>query len=349
MRRWNISEDEADPPGGHYGRTNGRLNGWIYEHAGWRKIAEDMAKLPDEKLIEAVREFSRIAMRRGITSVQSMPTVSAARMAPLSASANVPLRWRWIDFRLFTIEENPAGPVKYVLDGTPIERGAAMGAPYTDRPSERGRLNYSDADLRRMVDVAARTPHQLLVHLAGDAGIEKLFAAMHAAGGEWNAKRVRIEHGDMIGGHAEDARSLGVVLVQNPAHLMIPELVETRIGSERMASYQLLRSMVDRGVHVALGSDGPLNPWLNVMFATIHPRNPSEALTREQAVRAYTAGSAYAEFAEKEKGTLAPGMLADLAILSQDVFTVPPPELPKTTALVTMIGGKVVHGSLDGL
>ena len=57
----------------------------------------------------------------------------------------------------------------------------------------------------------------------------------------------------------------------------------------------------------------------------------------------------HAEFAEKEKGTLAPGMLADLAILSQDVFTVPPPELPKTTALVTMIGGKVVHGSLDGL
>jgi hypothetical protein len=71
--------------------------------------------------------------------------------------------------------------------------------------------------------------------------------------------------------------------------------------------------------------------------------NPREALTREQAVAAYTRGSAYAEFAEGEKGTLAPGMLADLAVLSQDVFAAPAPALPATTCVLTLVGGRVAH------
>jgi hypothetical protein len=92
---------------------------------------------------------------------------------------------------------------------------------------------------------------------------------------------------------------------------------------------------------LALGSDGPLNPYLNIMFAAIHSERPSEAITREQAVDAYTRGSAFAEFAETEKGTLTPGKLADLAVLSQDIFTVSLPELPKTRSLLTLVGGKV--------
>jgi predicted amidohydrolase YtcJ len=79
------------------------------------------------------------------------------------------------------------------------------------------------------------------------------------------------------------------------------------------------------------------------MFAAMHPTNPKEAITREQAVIAYTAGSAYAEFMEKEKGMVRPGMMADLAVLSQDIFTVPLPELPKTVSVLTVVGGKVVH------
>lgn len=86
--------------------------------------------------------------------------------------------------------------------------------------------------------------------------------------------------------------------------------------------FQAVRSLLAAGVRLALGSDGPRNPFLNIMFATTYPTNPDEALTREQAVTAYTRGSAYAEFAEREKGRLAPGMFADLAVLSQDIFTV---------------------------
>jgi hypothetical protein len=77
--------------------------------------------------------------------------------------------------------------------------------------------------------------------------------------------------------------------------------------------------------------------------ATIHPDRPSEALTREQAVIASTLTAAYAEFAETEKGSLVPGKLADLAVISQDIFSVPPPELPKTESVLTLVGGQVVY------
>jgi len=81
------------------------------------------------------------------------------------------------------------------------------------------------------------------------------------------------------------------------------------------------------------------------MFMTTQQTDPKENLTREQAVIAYTKGSAYAEFKEKEKGTLAKGMLADLAVLSQDIFTIPADQLPATHSLMTIIDGKVAYES----
>jgi predicted amidohydrolase YtcJ len=106
---------------------------------------------------------------------------------------------------------------------------------------------------------------------------------------------------------------------------------------------QPLRSLIEAGIPVALGSDGPMNPFLNIMLATIHPYNPKEAITREQAVCAYTYEAAFAEFAENEKGTIAKGKLADLAVLSQDIFAAPVAELPKTNSVLTIVGGKVVY------
>jgi predicted amidohydrolase YtcJ len=110
-----------------------------------------------------------------------------------------------------------------------------------------------------------------------------------------------------------------------------------------MARMTMMKSMIAAGVPVALGSDGPMNPYLNVMFASINANNPAEAMTREQAITAYTVGSARAEMTENQKGTIAPGMLADLAMLSQDIFTVPPDALPTTISVLTLVGGRVVH------
>jgi len=86
-----------------------------------------------------------------------------------------------------------------------------------------------------------------------------------------------------------------------------------------------------------------MNPGLNILFVQIRHARPGEGITREQAVVTYTRGSAIAQFAEEEKGSLAAGKLADLAVLSQDIFKVAPHELPKTASVLTLVGGKTVH------
>lgn len=143
---------------------------------------------------------------------------------------------------------------------------------------------------------------------------------------DWPSRRVRIEHGDgVVGDLVSRALKLGVIVVQNPPHVSEPELFRRRWGTTMMP----LRSLIDAGIPVALGSDGPMNPFLNIMFAASHPYNPREAITREQAVRAYTHGSAFAEFTEMQKGTLSGGKLADVIVLSEDILAAPLPALPR--------------------
>ena len=182
-----------------------------------------------------------------------------------------------------------------------------------------------------------------MLHVTGDSSAALVLRLMRELGPDraWGARRARFEHGDGVAGDLVSlARRLGVVVVQNPSHFdPSPPGTPATAGPDG-ATPGLLRSLLAAGVPVALGSDGPPNPFLNVMLAAAHAANPREAITREQAVAAYTRGSAFAEFAERDKGTLAPGMLADLAVLSQDVFPVPARALPGTTSVLTLVGGR---------
>ncbi len=134
----------------------------------------------------------------------------------------------------------------------------------------------------------------------------------------WAKQRVRFEHGDSLTPDLiPRVKEIGIVVLQNRIHLAggnaIPNLDSILEGLKT----QPLRSLLAAGIPVAFGSDGALNPYLNIMFASLHPGRPSEAITREQAVIVYDLTSAYAEFAEKDKGSLEPGELADLAVLSR--------------------------------
>lgn len=185
-----------------------------------------------------------------------------------------------------------------------------------------------------------------MVHVVGDRTVKAFLDAMDAAGGEkvWSKRRVRIEHGDgILPDLVPRAKRLGIVVVQNPTHLTLGDLMVLRYGDSRAQEIQPLRSLLDAGIPVAIGTDGPGNPFLNIMIAVTYPGKPGEALTREQAVVAYTHTSAYAEFAEKDKGSLEPGKLADLAVLSQDIFKIPTNDLPKTESVLTLVDGKVVY------
>lgn len=360
-----IADEEPDPLGGRFERVGStkKINGRFWEYAEWKPNRILAREMPDAKVIEELKKTAAEAAGFGITSMQIMSFMPVDRFARLLVKADLPIRVRAIPFATtfqksrdlsefemlsklkFPNSKVTASGIKWVLDGTPIERGAAFRQPYDSSSDWRGRLNFPESEIIKMVRESLSFKQQILFHCAGDRTAEAVFDALDEVGGgkiDWKSKRVRVEHGD---GVIEDliprAVKLGVIIVQNPTHFAQIEGVDNR--PESLKKLTPLRSLIEAGIPVAIGSDGPMNPFLNIMLASIHPARPSEAITREQAVKAYTFYSAYAEFAEQEKGTLTIGKLADLTVLSQDIFTAPVPELPKTHSILTILGGKIVH------
>jgi predicted amidohydrolase YtcJ len=331
MAALGIRPDTKDPQGGWFGRdADGRVDGRAFEYAQYpfeRTIA-DMAT--DEELAENVRAWSDEALSYGITSTQVMPWGKEQRFIDTVSRSKTPLRVRVID--LLDHDDTKTDGVKWILDGTPLERNAALrNEKYAG--GGQGRLNFKDFD--SMVRKSASSKRQILVHASGDLAVE---TALKAFAQNPSLVRPRIEHGDGL--HRDLfplMKRTGAVIVQNPSHF------EARPFFPR-GDYQIIKQIVQAGIPFALGSDGPMNPYLNIMWAT---NNGPESLTREEAVRAYTSGSAYAEMKEREKGTIAKGMLADLAVLSHDIFEVPAEALPGTQSVLTIVGGKIAQSRLN--
>ena len=360
-----LKDDEPNPPGGTFVRTadGSKLTGLAHEYADYligRRLA---ALAPKTEQLRAFTAYARDAVGYGITSSQIMMTTFPIEVAAgLLGSAEIPIRLRLIDFPMIAMAawhapaEQPKrnslitiSGVKWILDGTPVERMMFLRGSYADLPQWRGHLNFSEADLRGFFERALAAKVQPMLHAVGDAAVGAVLDGLEATGGErWKPLRPRLEHGDMLQS-ADFARAarMGVTLVQNPSHFTIGEIVQARVGAERAQRMFQVKAAVAAGVPFALGSDGPMNPFLNIMFAATNAANPSQALTVQQALTAYTAGSAAAELAESEKGTLKPGMLADFALLSQDIFKVARPELPKTVSVLTVVNGRVVHSRLE--
>ncbi|ULQ57009.1 amidohydrolase [Flavihumibacter rivuli] len=367
MQWMGISESSADPMGGHYERdpATGKLTGALIEYAEFFTSKFLYSQLSEAEQIAGAKEYGATALQLGITSVQNMATsLNLDQMYRLLEQARLPQRIRIIRFPETSPKAREIYPwttnypsssflyvsgMKWILDGTPVERGSYMLEAYKDKPGWKGALNFHPDTISTIIAEGWRSKEQLMLHITGDALPELVMDKMESMGSEadWLKKRLRFEHADGFPGKAVTrARSMGIVPVVNPSHFMLADIIQQRIGPERAASYQPFRSLLAAGIPVAIGSDGPNNPYLNIMFATIHANNPGEAVTREQAVIAYTYGSAYAEFMENEKGMIRKGYLADLAVLSQDIFTIPTQALPRTTAVMTIIDGKIVHDQI---
>lgn len=331
-----ITDTITDPPGGWYGRdANGNFNGWLYEYAAYpaqRKFAELAG---DDDLIAELQRYANEAMQYGITSVQVMPGIDVERFRTLVEKANLPLRVRRMDFVVdpASTERSRANGLKYVLDGTPIEKNAAVRNAYPGGGN--GRLNFTD--LAPLIRRANDGKQQILFHAAGDLAVAQ---ALQALSKFPNARRPRIEHGDgMQKDMFELAHKTGVTIVQNPTHF------EARDAYPKEGDWFPLASLVAAKIPLALGSDGPMNPYLNIAAATVRRDRPSEALTREQAVTAYTRGSAWAEMRENDKGMIAPGMLADMVILTQDILDtkLKAEQLSDTRSYMTILNGKIYY------
>jgi hypothetical protein len=236
---------------------------------------------------------------------------------------------------------------------------AAFFEPYADDPSTNGLLLHPPGELQRLVFDADAAGFQPIVHAIGDranAIVLDVFERLVRARGPRD-RRPRIEHAQVV----RDAdkprfKALGAIASIQPSHCIDDmRWAETRIGRARSAIAYDFKSFADAGARIAFGTDWfvePLNPMLGLYAAVTRqfpdgtPAGgwfPEERLTMEQAVEFYTLGSAYAEFADGRKGSLSEGKLADLVMLSRDIFTVPPREILDTRALLTVVGGRVVY------
>jgi predicted amidohydrolase YtcJ len=360
LRQFGIREDQRGPLGGSYDRSpDGRLNGVARGYAAMAILRKEASLTPTDEAMRQLSETLSENARLGITTLQDMADeIPAERVLELLTRIPTPIRVRIIRMPLTSpteldLQEGRALPVspaalvrvsgtKWKLDGNPFDGPREQHVPAGDPLLWALSVTFAPRELESMLRQSIRYDDQLILHVSGTPAARAMLAAMEAAGGaeKWRNRRVRFEHGDgILPDFIPRLRDLGIVVVQNPTHLDLGPL-RTRY---QLDASQPLHSLVVAGVPVALGSDGPMNPYLNLARACTDPDRPSEALTREQAVIAYTLGSAYAELQENDKGSIAKGKLADLAVLSQDIFTVPVEQLSDTVSILTMVGGRTVY------
>jgi hypothetical protein len=254
------------------------------------------------------------------------------------------------------------GALKSYADGSLGSATAYFFQPFDDQPGNRGILSDAMHPVSLMHDrmmKADASGLQLCTHAIGDAGISAIidiYADIEKQHGPAD-RRWRIEHAQHMAAKDFDRfAQLHVIASVQPYHAIDDgRWAERRIGHDRASRTYAFRTFLDHGVRLALGTDwnvAPLNPMLTlyaaVTRATLDGKNPNgwfpeQKLTIKEAIEAYTMGSAYAEFQENAKGSITPGKLADMVLLSDDVLTIDPVKIRDVKVLNTWVGGKLTY------
>lgn len=254
------------------------------------------------------------------------------------------------------------GGLKGFADGSLGSSTALFFEPYSDTPNTRGLLfdqMLPEGIMLKRVEAADKAGLQVMIHAIGDEAnqtILDLFQQTAEKNGPRD-RRFRIEHAQHI--RASEIPRFGrqkVVASMQPYHCADDgRWCDKRIGPERSKGTYAFRTLLDTSAVLAFGSDwtvAPLNPMEGLKAAVTrqtldgkHPQGwvPEQKISLEEAVRAYTVGSAYAEFTEKVKGSLTPGKLADVVMLDRDIFRIDPADLANVKALMTIVDGRVVY------
>jgi predicted amidohydrolase YtcJ len=257
------------------------------------------------------------------------------------------------------------GMLKGFMDGSLGSHTAALLEPYTDDPRNSGLPRYEPDNLVAMTKERVAEGFQVGFHAIGDGGVQMALAAFAAAekdtgeqGGKGDKKpdlRLRIEHAQVTTpAQIQRFKSLKVIASMQPNHLLTDmNWAQDRLGAQRAAHSYAWSEFLSSGVRLAFGTDYPVEPItpFRGLYAAVTRRGedgrrtyyPEQRLTIDQAIEAYTAGSAFAEFAEKDKGGLQPGMLADFVVLDRDITAVPAEKILGTRVLRTVVGGKTVY------
>lgn len=361
---------------GQYGRYTegpyeGEFDGELIEYAAWDFVKRLRSQQSDEEIAEIMQSYFDYALSLGIGTLQDISFIEPHRNAAIVKSLNHSIRYRNIgvfyDLNELRTSFDGMGPVnpwervytagwKGIPDGLFQERRAYLSEDYTDKPGYRGMFPFG-SDFSAILGANFGSPwfkrNQPIFHMVGDAAIQELITTMNTTNicNTWPLRRVRIEHGYLIRpDQIPELAELNVVCTVMPSQFIFGAQTFPRIGPERFSYAYPLKSLVDAGVHVSLGSEaigGIGNPYLTCLLAMMHPANPSEAIDLGTAVIAHTLGSAYAEFSEFYKGALLFGYFADLVILDRNIFDPAViPTIADTVSVLTMINGEVVYGGL---
>ncbi|WP_010258253.1 amidohydrolase [Treponema primitia] len=376
-----VTDHTPDPPDGQFIRTpDGHLQGCasdgaarIIQYVGLKITERDYRK---RALLKAQDQL----IRNGITGVQDAGTsIELIRdLKELYASGEYKLRFSGALNNLFQPNADPAATayfeqcpeiglfdgrytvraVKLFADGSLGAQTAALYEDYSDRPGYRGILMYQDDTFYSMVKKAALQKMQVLTHAIGDAAISQTLNVYERVLSEIPQEdhRYRIEHfGVTTGNILERTRDLGILAaIQAVQMVNAAKMYLRRLGTERLEKTDAL-GLVQRTLGKILGgSDAPVDAPvpLEGIHAGVTRTNtesqpaggfyPENALSRADAIRSYTIWGAYAQFAEKDRGSIEPGKRADLVLLDSDIMTVPGEDIHTIRILRTVINGETL-------
>lgn len=374
LRTAGITADTEDPVGGRIERdASGEPTGVFVDAA-----AELVQKVvPEPRAIDrdvALQEAQKILLSQGITAAADMGTTMADWQTYRRAGDTGQLRIRIMSYAA-GIEAMEAiggvGPtpwlyedrlrlngVKLYLDGALGSRGAWLKAPYTDDPENTGLPLLTDAQLRNMMSRAALEDYQVAVHAIGDAANAEALSAIEELSESYTGdRRWRIEHAQIIDPvDIERFGEHGIVASVQPVHQTSDRLMaEARLGQDRLAGAYAWSSLQDAGVHLALGSDAPVesaNPFVGMAVAMsridgdgLPPGGwlPAERLSRIAAWEGFTTDAAFAGMAEGRFGRVVEGERADFVVIDRDISRISPEAIRNTEVIETWVGGARVY------
>ena len=379
MKLAGVDAKTADVPGGVIVRdASGNPTG-IFKDAAQELIYKAIPPMSHEQRIRVARRALEHAASLGVTSVQHMnpefPDVAAyselAEKGELTTRIYaVPMETDWRDQAKVGIRRSWGSPylrlgaVKGYADGSLGSRTAYMFEPFADDPGNTGLLSdemHPPSAMRERLMGADAAGLQLRVHAIGDRAISMtldIFGDIEKEHG-YHDQRFAIEHAQhMAQKDFERFARLHVIASMQPYHAIDDgRWAEKRLGHDRARYSYAWRSFLDHGVTLAFGTDWPVAPldplqglYAAVTRATLDGKNPDgwipeEKITLPEAVEAYTMGAAFAEFQEKDKGSITPGKLADMVILSDNIFSTKPEAIRNAKVETTIVGGKVVYGA----
>jgi predicted amidohydrolase YtcJ len=372
-----VTRDTKDIPGGFIMRDTktGEPTGILKDAAQslvWKVIPDS----DFEEKIVAARAATTHAARFGVTSVQDMSggndvgvyqklLCRGELLTRIYAISSLP---DWQPSERLGVHSHcdsemlRVGGLKGFADGSLGASTAFFFEPYEDEPNTYGlagnEMYPKDAMLERVI-AADRHGIQVIVHAIGDKANDEILS-IYEQTIEENAerdRRFRIEHAQHL--RPQDIPRFGkahIIASMQPYHVIDDGCwTEKRIGKRRAHTAYAFRSLLASGATLAFGTDwniAPLNPMLGIYAAVTrrtldgkHPHGwiPEQKITVEEAVRAYTVGSAYAEFTDNIKGTISPGKLADIIILSRNIFEIDPDEIKKTEVSMTIVDGNIIY------